>query len=274
MSPEQRVNNYLAQNQSRLRSSSGIDAIVREIRSSVFYGFSSGLGDEQIRKLVVAWALVNAVNLLIKVGPGDPASPDPAQHTPTQTELDDLVASVNKVVKTVGAGVTLGKDDANFKLKVTGLTANLKGSDGFLTVGASWGGSVVLKANKGPLYLDGEIGSDKWELTLSFPRDSYVPNLVTLPDVVGQGEKSAGNIARAVGRLSKVSDVRNITSQIKPDLAKVGDAIDAVSGIADTPNKTGVSFGFKIGSPTAMPGQQGIPGGVQGMFVITWVIGH
>ena len=211
--------------------------------------------------------------MLIRVDPGAPAPADPAKHIATDSELDDLVASVRKVVKTVGAGVNLvGKADANVKLRVSGLTANLKGSDGFLTVGASWGGSVVLKANKGPVYLDGEIGSDKWELVLSFPRDSYVPNLVTLPAVLQQGESSAGNIARSVGRLSKISDVRNITSQIKPDLAKVGDAFDAVSGIADTPKKTGVSFGFKIGSPAPGPGQQGMPGGVQGMFVVTWVI--
>ncbi|HEY3738258.1 MAG TPA: hypothetical protein VGL53_00365 [Bryobacteraceae bacterium] len=273
MTPEQRITNYLMQNQSRLQSSSSVDAVVSVVKQSVFYGFSSGLTDAQIRQIVVRWATVYAVGLLITVDQVTPGSADPGPHIPTDTELDDLVASVKKVIKTVGAGVNLvGKDSANIKLKVTGLTANLKGSDGFLTVGASWGGSVVLKANKGPFFLDGEIGSDKWELTLSFGRDSYVPNLVTLPTVMEQGESSAANIARAVGRLSSVSDVRNITSQIKPDLAKVGDAFDAVSGIADTPKKTGVSFGFKIGSPTAGPGEQGMPGGVQGMLVITWVI--
>ena len=272
MTPEQRVTSYLAQNQSKLKSATSIDAIVREIRLSVFYGFSSGLTDDQIRQLVVSWAMVNAVNLLIKVNPGAPASTDPAApHAPTDSELDDLVASVKKSIKTIGAGVNLiGTDDANVKLKVTGLTANLKGADGFLTVGASWGGKAVLKANKGPLFLDGEIGSDKWELVLSFPRDSFAPNLLTLPTVMEQGESSAANIARSVARLSNISDVRNITSQIKPDLAKVGDAVDAVSGIKDA--KAGVHFGFKIGSPSPGPGQQGIPGGVQGMFVITWVI--
>jgi len=271
MSPEERVKSYLAQNRSRLQASTSVDAVVRDIKLSVFYGFSGGLTDDQIRKIVVEWATFNAVGLLVKVDPGTPGSPDPAQHVPTQTELDDLVASVGKVIKTVGAGVNLvGSKDNNIKVKVTGLTANLKGSDGFLTVGATWGGSVVLKANKGPFFLDGEIGSDKWEISLSFPRDSSVPNLSTLPPLMEQTESSAGNIARAVGKLGKVSDVRNITSQIKPDLAKVGDAFDAVGGISDA--KPGVSFGFKIGSPTPMPGQQGMPGGVQGMFVITWVI--
>ena len=84
MTPEQRVTSYLAQNQSKLKSATSIDAIVREIRLSVFYGFSSGLTDDQIRQLVVSWAMVNAVNLLIKVNPGAPASTDPAApHAPT-----------------------------------------------------------------------------------------------------------------------------------------------------------------------------------------------
>ena len=271
MTPEQRVKNYLAQNQLKLQLSSSIDAIVRDVKLTVFYGFSGGLTDEQIRKLVVEWATFHAVGLLITVTPGNTGSPDPAQHAPTQTELDDLVGSVGKVVNKVGAGANLfGSAHNNLKLKVTGLTANLKGADGFLTVGASWGGTAVLKANKGPLFLEGEIGSDAWSLSFSFPRDSFVPNLVTLPSVFEQGIGSAGNIARTVAKLSKISDVRNITSQIKPYLAKVGDAFDAVGAISDA--KPGVSFGFKIGSPTPMPGQQGMPGGVEGMFTITWVL--
>ncbi len=270
MTPEQRVTNYLNLNQFKLQLATSVDAVVGEIKLSVFYGFSGGMTDEQIRQIVVRWAAFHAVNLLIKVEPGEAAPADPSQHVPTETELDELVGSVKKVIKTIGAGVNVvGTDRANFKLKVTGLTANLTGADGFLTVGASWGGSAIFKANKGPFFLDAEVGSDKWELVLSFPRDSYVPNLSTLPSVMEQGERSAGNIARSVGRLSKISDVRNITAQIKPDLAQVGDAFDAASSIADTPAKAGVSFGFKIGGSAPGPGQ---PGGVQGMFVITWVL--
>ena len=272
MTPEQRVKNYLAQNQSRLQLASSIDAVVSDVKRSLFFGFSSGLSDEQLRKLVVEWAMFNAVGLLIPVTPGTPGSPDPAAHVPTQTELDDLVASVSKAVSKVNAGVNLfGDKDNNLKLKVTGLTANLKGADGFLFVGgATWGGSAVLKASKGPLNLEGEISSDSWSLSFSFPRDSFTPNLVALPDVFDQGVSSAGNIARAVAKLPNISAVRNITSQLKPDLTKVGDAFDAVGAISDT--KPGVNFGFKIQNPPPTAGQQGIPSGVQGVFTITWVI--
>jgi hypothetical protein len=271
MTPEQRVKNYLTQNQPRLQQSSSLDAVISDVKLSLFYGFSGGLSAEQLRKLVVEWATFNAPGLLITVAPGTPWAPDPAAHVPTQTELDDLVASVNKVVSKVNAGANLfGDKDNNLKLKVTGLTANLKGADGFLTVGVGWGGSAVLKANKGLLFLEGEISSDSWSLSFSFPRDSFTPNLIVIPDVFDQGMSSSGNIARAVAKLPNISGVRNITSQLKPDLAKVGDAFGAVGAINDT--KPGVNFGFKIQNPTAAPGQQGMPGGVQGVFTITWVI--
>ena len=148
MTPEQRVKNYLAQNQSRLQLASSIDAVISDVKLSLFYGFSSGLSDEQLH--------------------------------------------------------------------------------------------------------------------------SFTPNLVALPDVFDQGVSSAGNIARAVAKLPNISAVRNITSQLKPDLTKVGDAFDAVGAISDT--KPGVNFGFKIQNPPPAAGQQGIPSGVQGVFTITWVI--
>ena len=274
MTPEEQVKRYLLLNTLKLQKFASIDDVVSEVKRSAFLTFSLGISDAEIRKLVVSWATINAVRLLINVSPGTQGAgtPDPKSLPPTQTELDDLVASIKKTVSKVSAGVNLlGDKDNNLNLNVTGLTANLKGSDGFLSIGAGWGGSAVLKANKGPLYLQGEISSDSWSLSFSFPRDSFTPNLVSLPDVFDQGVASAGNIARAVAKLPKISDVRNITSQLKPDLAKVGDAFDAIGAIQDT--KPGVSFGFKLQSPTPMPGQQGMPNGVQGVFTITWVIG-
>jgi hypothetical protein len=51
----------------------------------------------------------------------------------------------------------------------------------------------------------------------------------------------------------------------------VQDAGEAASGIAAGPKDGGISFGFKVGSPQPGPGQQGIPGGVEGSVVFTWV---
>jgi len=212
--------------------------------------------------------MFNAIGLLTKVGPVIPGPASPSDPPPTSSAFVD---SVKKVITTVGAGVTIGKDGANLKLKVNGLTANLKTADGSASLGVSWGGSLKLEAEKGPLHFSGEIGSDKWEISLTFPGDDSVPILDSLPSVFKEGENAVRNIARAAAGFKNLDDVRKISGQIKPDVSKVQSALDAATGIAGVPKKGGMSFGFKLGSPEPMPGQQGIPSGVQGTVGVTWV---
>jgi hypothetical protein len=66
-------------------------------------------------------------------------------------------------------------------------------------------------------------------------------------------------MADATRRFNSIGDVRKVGALIKPNVSAVEDAVDAVSGIAKAPKKGGMSFGFKIGSPDPMPGQQGMP---------------
>lgn len=49
---------------------------------------------------------------------------------------------------------------------------------------------------------------------------------------------------------------------------KVTGAVDAVKSIAKKPAKD-ISFGFTLGSPDPMPGETGMPRGIQGTATLT-----
>ena len=267
MTPEDRIKLYLNQNRSKLQFATSLDAVVGQVKLFVFMG-SIPPPDDQIRKIVSEWAMFNAIGILIRPSVTNPSPAGPSDPPPSNS---DLVDAVKKAITTIGAGVTIGKDGANINLKVTGATANLKLGDTELSVGSSWGGTVKMQVENGPFHFSGEIGSDKWELSLTFPSDDAVPNLSTLPTVFKEGENAARNVARAASTYKDGGDLRAISAQIKPDIAKLQTAVDAVSGIASAPKKGGWSFGFKVGSPDPMPGDKGMPKGVEGSFVIAWI---
>jgi hypothetical protein len=108
-------------------------------------------------------------------------------------------------------------------------------------------------------------------MTLSFPRDTYIPDLSSLGEVFTKGEKAVWKMADATRGFSNISDARRIGALIKPEAAAVQGAVEAASGIAKASKKGGPSFGFKVGSPEPGPGEQSIPAGVQGTVVFTYV---
>ena len=140
-----------------------------------------------------------------------------------------------------------------------------------LLLGISWTGTLKLDAESGPFHFSGTLSKDKWEITLSLPQDTYIPNLSTLGTVFTEGEKAIGKMADATRSFNNIGDAAKVGALIKPHVAAIEDAVDAVSGIAKAPRKGGASFGFKLGSPDPGPGQQGMPGGFQAMAVFTYV---
>ena len=151
------------------------------------------------------------------------------------------------------------------------MTANLKKGDSSASLGISWSGTLKAEAESGPFHFSGNLSKDKWEITLSLPQDTYIPDLSSLGKVFTEGEKAVGKMADATRSFSNISDAAKVGALIKPNVAAIQDAVDAVSGIADAPKKGGASFGFKLGSPDPGPGDQGIPRGVQGTVVFTYV---
>lgn len=244
-----------------------VDLVVKDVKLSVFYGISP-ISDDEIRKVVVRWATFNAIGLL-HLDPivGPPPSPPPG--TPLRPSDSALIDAVKKAVSTVNNGVTIGKEGANINIGVTGFTANLKG-DKSASLGISWGGTLKLDAESGPFHFSGNLSKDKWEITLSFPQDTYIPDRSSLPKVFTEGEKAVEKMADVTRSFSNISDARKISALIEPHAAAVQGAVDAASGIAKASKKGGASFGFKLGSPEPGPRQQGIPKGVQGYVVFTY----
>lgn len=268
MNPEDRIIAYLFAQKKRIEYST-MDFVIKDVKLSVFYGISP-ISDEEIRQIVVRWASINAVGLVL--GPsaaGPSASPTPGTSPASDSELID---AVKKAISTINDGVTIGKKDANnINIGVTGLTANLKKGDSSAALGISWTGTLKLDAESGPFHFSGNLSKDKWEITLSFPQDTYIPNLSTLGKVFTEGERAIGRIADATRTFNNVSDASKIGAMVKPYAGSVQDAVEAVSGIAKASKKGGPSFGFKLGSPEPAPGEQGMPGGVQGTLVFTYV---
>jgi hypothetical protein len=266
MNPEAKIKAYLDANKGSLRFAT-IPQIVEQIKLFVFFG-ACPIADEEVRKIVGAWAIFNPVWLLPEpLATGAPPAPPPL--SPTQDS--ELIDKIKKAVETVGKGVTLGREGANVNIKVTGLTANLKkGEEQAVSLGVSWGGTLGLEAKSGPFNFSGSLSKDKWELKLSFPDDTPVPNLATLPEVFSKGERAVRNIAAATGRFNNISDAGKVGALIKPDIDAVQSAVEAASGVPKPDKRSGKSFGFSLGSPEPMPGEQGIPRGVQGTVVFTY----
>lgn len=268
MKPEDQILSYLTTHRTGVAFST-VDAVVEQIKLSVFYGMSP-LKDDEIRKVVVKWATIYAVGLLLNTPAGpaaDPTAVPPAPTTPDSAFVD----AIKKAINSVNDGVTIGRKGANINIGVTGPTANLKSGNKTATLGISWTGTLKLEAAAGPFHAAGSLAKDKWEVTLSFPQDTYIPNLSTLGTVFSEGVDAIGKVADATRSLQSLKDISKVGSLIKPQVAKLQDAVDAASGLAKADKQGGPSFAFKFGSPTPMPGQQGMPGGVQGTVVFTYV---
>jgi len=268
MKPEDQVREYLFTHKSRVEQSS-VDLVVKDVKLSLFYGMSP-LSDDEIRKVVVGWAAVHAVGLVLRQPPTGPPLSTPGGTAPAATD-SELVDAVKKAISTISDPVTIGKEGANIKIGVTGLTANLKKGGQSASLGISWGGTLKLDASSGPFHFSGNLAKDKWEMTLSFPRDTYIPDLSSLGEVFTKGEKAVWKMAEATRGFSNISDARRIGALVKPEMTAVQGAVEAASGIAKAGKKGGPSFGFKVGSPEPGPGEQSIPGGVQGTVVFTYV---
>lgn len=268
MNPEQRITAWLATNKSKIEFST-LSAVVQKVKLDVFYGMPP-ISDDEIRAIVTRWAGIHAIGLLMQPSPsGAPGSPTtPAKSSPHSE--NELIASVKKAITAVTEGVTIGKQGANINIGVTGLTANLKKGVNSASLNLSWGGALKLEAASGPIHFQGTLSKDNWQITVSFPQDTYIPDLSQLGKVFSEAETAIGGVAETTKHFQNIQQSAKVGALIKPHMEKVGAAVDALGGIAKASPKGGASFGFQFGSPPAGPGEQGIPGGVQGTIVFTY----
>ena len=268
MKPEDRIVAYLFSQKSKLQYST-LEFVVKDVKLSVFYGMSP-ISDEEIRKIVSRWAMVNAIGLLMR--PDAPVPATPQQPGPPLTASDaPIIDAVKKAMSTITDGVKIGRENAHIHIGVTGLTGNLKKGDQSAALGLSWTGTLKLDAKSGPFHFAGNLSKDKWEIVLSFPQDTYIPDLASLGKVFTEGERAMGKVADATRAFNNLNDATKVAAMMKPHATAVQDAVDAVSGLANAEKKGGPSFGLKFGSPEPMPGEDKMPKGIQGSVVFTYV---
>src|SRR5258708_15754601 len=268
MKPEDQIPMFLSANKSKFEYST-LDLVVQDVKAKLYYGMSP-ISDDEIRKIVSKWASVWAAGLGLRpstVG----KSPSPTPGGSGQPSDSELIDAVKKAVATVNKGVTLGPKGSNINIGVKGLTANLNGGSDSLSLGLSWAGTLKVQAASGPFHFEGKLSSDEWEITLSFPKDTYIPDASTLGKVFTEGERAIGKMAEATRSFDRINDVGKVGAMIKPHTAALTSAMDAATGLANANKKGAPSFGFKLGSPTPMPGEKGMPSGEQGSVVFTWV---
>jgi hypothetical protein len=261
MEPRDAVNNFLDKNQNSFQGMS-VDFIVMNVH--VFLPHESGLlAASDLRVIVAVWRSMH--------GPIFTSQDDvlpPATHLPASPD-SKLVEAVSKAISTVTDGVDIKHGDGKVNIGVGGLTAELKKGNAKLSAGVSWAGSLSVEAEKGDFHFSGELSSSRWQIQLSFPEDTAVPNLTTLGKVFGEGEKAMGNIIGATASFKNLNDIPGIKAAIAPNVQPVKDAVEAVQGIAKASPKKKVNFGFSIGSPDPAPGQTGMPSGVEVKATLT-----
>jgi hypothetical protein len=265
---EERITNYLFTHKSTVELSS-VDQVVNDVRVKLFYGMSP-LADDEVRKIVVRWARIHAIGLISNQLDSDaePGDPSPGPRTNSDSEFID---AVKKAITAVNNGVTIGKAGANVNLGVTGATGKLKKGRNSASLNISWTGTLKLNAASGPFHLTGTLSKDTWEIVLSFPQDTYIPNVATLGKVFSEGERALEKMVEATGNLHSISDVGKVGALMKPHTGAVQTAVEKINDVRKASKKGGTSFGFRVGSPDPGPGDQGMRGGVQGTIVFTYV---
>ena len=240
MNPRAQINDYLEKNKNWL-SGMSVDFIVMNVHIFVPQAFAQ-LQSSEVRSLVAFWRSTHGPDFSSQLGVGPPSTNLPA--SPDGKLLD----AVQKAITTVTDGVDIKHGNGKVNIGVGGLTAELTKGDAKLSAGVSWAGTLSVEAEKGDFHFSGDLSSSRWQIQLSFPEDTAVPDLTTLGKVFSQGEKAMGNIIGATASFKTLNDITGIKTAIAPNVQPVKDAVEAVQGIAKVPLRK-VDFGISFGSP-------------------------
>ncbi len=258
MDPKQeaynRVQAYLYKHKTRLAAMS-VDYIASDIRTFVLD--TSLLTDSELRGTIAVWRSLNGPVYSL---------PNPSYALPADSKL---IESVKKGMTVLVDGVDITRGDGKVNISVSGVTAELQRGAGRAAVSLGWGGSLGLEAEAGDFHFSGEISSERWEVKLSYPQDTAIPDLSMLGNVFGEAEGAMRDIVGATASFRNLQDIPRVKDAITPHLQPVKDAVEAVKGIAKAkPNA--VSVGLSVGSAPPMPWEVGtMPRGVQGQLTLT-----
>ena len=249
------VRSWLEQNTGRLRALT-MPEIVLLVRQSV--PEAQSLAEVEIEMLVREWATHQHISI--------PAAASAAGRPRVSLSDSDTIANIRTAVQsgfhvaTEGINIVEGQN-GRVNVAVSGATVELRsagehsgeaGQPGVSVSGTvGWNGSIGVATAAHGWNFTGTLTREHWELNLTFPGDSAVPDLGQLAHVFQQGEGAMRGIVSAV---NNAGDIHAAADAIRPQLGPVKEAVEAVSAIAEAQT---ISFGITASGPTGGGGAAG-----------------
>lgn len=225
------VRNWLTTNIDSLRLLT-MDQLVAQVRRNV--AETSRLADVEIQRLVRESAAAQNIRILEVPGPGGESG--------SSIQIPD---AVKKAFSIPIDGVDLIKlNNGRMNISAKGATAKLK--RGNISVG--WTGSLGIDIPIEGFQFTGTLDKEKWEMTLSIPGESYVPDLAKLAEVFQKGETAMRDMLEATAKFPKLEDIPKLTKAISPHVEPIKDTVKTLVDIAKSPK---VSAGIKLKGPVA-----------------------
>ncbi|HEX5716548.1 MAG TPA: hypothetical protein VF179_10340, partial [Thermoanaerobaculia bacterium] len=194
--------------------------------------------------------------------PPPPAPPGPSlfpiQPIPPAPASSSSLAD-SKLVKGLGKAFSVAFDGIGFdqshgfaKVSVKGPTVGLRKGDFSASGRISFTGTYTVEAKYGDLHFSGSLSADRWEMSLSYPGDTPVPDMSTLGGVFNQGWGSLQAVAEEAATFEGPADVSRITDKAKPHVQPILDAVTAAGGIFEAQRKR-LNVGISASGPGPIP---------------------
>src|SRR5262249_4041657 len=186
-----------------------------------------GFSDRDPRSMLWGYYIVTHAMLRSLTPP--PTGPDDkikkAVQDAVTTDTKDVDVKRDGKRITIGlSGVTgeltKGLSTSSLTVGPGGVTVKSEKPGGTVSAGVSWGGTLSVAGSKGNFYLTTSLSKDKWEVKLSYPSDTPIPDLSKLGQVFGEGEKSLREVVRTTSGISDLKDVRQKIDVISPQVDK------------------------------------------------------
>jgi hypothetical protein len=189
-----------------------------------------------------------------------------------------------------GDGIDIGKNIVTLSIK--GITGTLhKEGPVKATLTAGWTATATFKLAIHRWNFSTSLSpTGSWEVRLSFPRETWLPDATRLKAILDRGTEAALAIGKTaidpafhelLGRAQKlesIDDFKAIGDRISPYVDPIRHTIAAAQGMAEAEKGGGPSFGLSAGTGTGPGGRiqtpeesaAGAPKGAYIQGVLTW----
>lgn len=225
-------------------------------------GFTSRDGQVEISFVEKPFTLPSLIPPLTIAPPPPAPGPSlfPIQPIPPAPASSSSLAD-SKLVKGVKAAFSVAVDGVGIdqshgfaKISVKGPTVGLRKGDFSAEGRVSFTGTYTIEAKYGDLHFSGSLAADRWEMSLSYPGETPVPDAALVGEVFQKAEASFLAVAAEAASFKGLEDVSKIAAKAKPHVQPVVDAVTAAGGLFDAQRKR-LNVGISASGPGPSPVQ-------------------